>query len=92
MNQFKQVSGDVIKYDENLYMTKMYSSASIYKKICMDDEKEFSISTTDIEIVLLDGNLTNGILITFQDESEENNACIDVLISDVLGSFISDWY
>lgn len=92
MNEFKQVGNDVIRFDESNYLTRITSSASILRKI-IPDEKRYSLTTTDVEIQLLNGNVIDGTLITTCNEAEEERYYyMDILISDVIGSFVSDWY
>lgn len=91
MNEFKQVGNDVIRFDESNYLTRITSSASILRKIIPDD-KRYSLTTTDVEIQLLNGDVTDGTLITICNEAEEEYYYLDILISDVIGSFVSDWY
>ena len=92
MNEFKQVGNDVIRFDESNYLTRITSSASILRKIIPDD-KRYSLTTTDVEIQLLNGDVTDGTLIAICNEAEEERYYyLDILISDVIGSFVSDWY
>lgn len=92
MNEFKQVGNDVIRFEESNYLTRITSSASILRKIIPDD-KRYSLTTTDVEIQLLNGNVIGGTLITICSEAEEERYYyMDILISDVIGSFVSDWY
>ena len=91
--EFKQVSGDVVVSNTNKYLTRVASSNTLFRKL-YDDEAQYGISFKDVEISLIEeGHFTNGILITFsKDVDDMKDSFIELLVSDVIGTFISDWY
>ena len=91
--EFKQVSGDVVVSNTNKYLTRVDSSNTLFHKL-YDDELQYGVSFKDVEISLIEeGHFTNGILITFsKDVDDMKDTFIELLISDVIGTFISDWY
>lgn len=91
--EFKQVSGDVVVSNTNKYLTRVDSSNTLFRKL-YDDEAQYGISFKDVEISLIEeGHFTNGILITFsKDVDDMKDSFIELLVSDVIGTFISDWY
>lgn len=91
--EFKQVSGDVVVSNTNKYLTRVDSSNTLFRKL-YDEESQYGVSFKDVEISLMDeGHFTNAILITFfKDVDDITDSFIELLISDVIGTFISDWY
>lgn len=91
--EFKQVSGDVVVSNINKYLTRVDSSNTLFRKL-YDDELQYGVSFKDVEISLIEeGHFTNGILIIFsKDVDDMKDTFIELLISDVIGNFISDWY
>ena len=91
--EFKQVSGDVVVSNTNKYLTRVDSSNTLFRKL-YDDELQYGVSFKDVEISLIEeGHFTNGILITFSKYVDDmKDTFIALLISDVIGTFISDWY
>ena len=91
--EFKQVSGDVVVSNTNKYLTRVDSSNTLFRKL-YDDELQYGVSFKDVEISLIEeGHFTNGILIIFsKDVDDMKDTFIELLISDVIGTFISDWY
>lgn len=97
MRKYEKLSDSVIKRtDKELYFTRVDSAESI-NKMLYDEEQEYGVTAENIEIDInktSDANYTNGILLGFCIEPNGNDKCsyFDVIISDVLGTFISDWY
>ena len=97
MRKYEKLCDSVIKRtDKELYFTRVDSAESISKMLYCE-EHEYSVTAENIEIDIAktsDANYTTGILIGFCLEPGGNEKCsyFDVIISDVLGTFISDWY
>lgn len=92
--EFIQLSNKVVKsVDGNLYLTKVASGADFLKTF-FEEEAQYEISARDVGIELRkkEGTFTVAILLTFCKEEDESTSFVDVLISDLLGTFISDWY
>lgn len=98
--KFKQVSDDVIFVEENnQYFARVVSAEALHRKL-YNDEIEYGTVFHDIEIDLRDvGHFTNGILIKLSRDNEgiistelPKVSYIDIIQSDTLGMFVSDWY
>lgn len=92
--EFIQLSNKVVKSaDGNQYFAKV-DSAETFKKTFYDEESQYEVSARNTEIQLMnaDETYTPSILISFC--KEDNGSCfyVDVIISSVLGTFISDRY
>lgn len=97
MRKYERLSNSVIKrMDKELYFTKVDSAESI-KKMLYGEEQQYGIDVENIEIDISktsDANYTTGILFGFclEPDGEGKCSCFDVIISDVIGTYISDWY
>lgn len=90
-----KLSNKVILSDGKMYFTKIDSSASFYSML--DDENATHlISAYDVEIETdrETSSYTKAVALDFCKENEETGKSqfIDVIICDLLGTFISDWY
>ena len=104
MKQYKRVGADVI-YDNlnNRYFSRVLSEKYIRRKFYTEETK-YEVSAQDIEIEMHRKDIgkvfTDGILLTFCKEDdigencESDNKCcfLEIIISDLLGTFISDWF
>ncbi len=94
---FFKLSNKVIMSTDNkakeTYFTKV-DSASTFQKLFYDEETLYGISATDIEVDIGDGlRFTDAILMTYSvEENDDKDRFIDVIISDLLGTFVSEWY
>lgn len=91
--EFMQLSKKVIKSaDAEKYFAKADSAAS-FSRMFFDEEATYTVSCRNVQISTSKQNstYTDGILFTFCDEQGGNCKYVDVLISDMLGTFISDW-
>lgn len=98
--KFKEVSDDVIFVEEsNQYFARVVSAEALHRKL-YNDEVEYGTVFHDITIDLREaGHFTDGILITLSRDDENDKSekirdafYIDIIQSDTLGMFISDWY
>lgn len=96
--EYVQVSNDVVTSKDE-YFARVISAESLKRKF-FDEESVYGISSRDIVIRLMKENyITQGILVTLSRENEEcdteespETSFIDIIISDAIGTFISDWY
>ena len=96
-NKFLKLSNKVITSTDNkgkaMYFTKV-DSASTFQKLFYDEEASYGVSVTDIEVDMGCGaSFTDAILMTYSAETEDgSDMFLDVIISDLLGTFVSEWY
>ena len=90
---YVQLSNDVLLSRDGRYLVRVDSAQSLNKKL-YDDYTEYGVSFGNVLIKLKqDAHFTDAILMEFSRETEDGNCYfIDIVISDVLGMFISDWY
>ena len=76
-----------------MYFTKVDSAASL-QKLFHEEEASYCVSVTDIEVEMVNGSIyTDAILMTHSAETEDgSDMFLDVIISDLLGTFVSEWY
>lgn len=96
-NKFLILSNRVITSTDNkgkaMYFTKVDSAASL-QKLFHEEEASYCVSVTDIEVEMVNGSIyTDAILMTHSAETEDgSDMFLDVIISDLLGTFVSEWY
>ena len=96
-NKFLKLSNKVITSTDNkgkaMYFTKV-DSASTFQKLFYDEEASYGVSVTDIEVDMGSGaSFTDAILMTYSAETEDgSDMFLDVIISNLLGTFVSEWY
>lgn len=96
-NKFLILSNRVITSTDNkgkaMYFTKVDSAASL-QKLFHEEEASYGVSVTDIEVEMVNGSTyTDAILMTHSAETEDgSDMFLDVIISDLLGTFVSEWY
>lgn len=96
-NKFLRLSNRVITSTDNkgkaMYFTKV-DSAATFQKLFHDEEASYCVSATDIEVDMGNGaTFTDAILMTHSTETEDgSDMFLDVIISDLLGTFVSEWY
>lgn len=96
-NKFLKLSSNVIASTDNKGKTMYFSkvdSASTFQKLFHDEEASYGVSVTDIEVDMGNGaTFTDAILMTHSAETEDgSDMFLDVIISDLLGKFVSEWY
>lgn len=96
-NKFLILSNRVITSTDNkgkaMYFTKVDSAASL-QKLFHEEDASYCVSVTDIEVEMVNGSTyTDAILMTHSAETEDgSDMFLDVIISDLLGTFVSEWY
>lgn len=96
-NKFLKLSSNVIASTDNKGKTMFFSkvdSAATFQKLFHDEEASYGVSVTDIEVDMGNGaTFTDAILMTHSAETEDgSDMFLDVVISDLLGTFVSEWY
>lgn len=99
MGRYKQLSEDVLIMDSKScshYFSRVASAEGFNRKL-YDEEAEYQVSFSNIGVEMMkDEYSADAVLITFcreDKESVEKKCCfVDVIMSNVLGMFISDWY
>lgn len=92
--EFIQLSSKVIKSAEGERYFSKAMSAAAFRNIFFDEEAQHEVSVRDTEIQLMNKVETyaSAVIVTFTKEEDESCSYVDVIFSDVLGTFISDWY
>ena len=96
MEKYEVLSSSVIKND-NLLFTRVSSAQCIERKL-YEQDASYELDVENIDIQMKDNKSTSGIKFTFgfekcnESENSPSMYYVDLLISDVLGTFISDWY
>lgn len=95
--RYKQLSEDVISSPEDFLYSRV-ASAKVLERKLFDEDAEYRMTFQDIEIEMKKaGHFTTGVLVVFirenhESEDKASESYIDLIISDILGTFISDWY
>ena len=77
---------------ESEYLAKA-DSAETLRSIFSNEETRYEISVSDVEIQTATGTYTPAILFTYCMEDEDSGThFVDVVISQLLCTFVSDWY
>lgn len=99
MSKYERVSLDVLHEQENNRYFSRVSSAKGVRRKFFDEETLYSISSCDIEIKIGNGCIVDAILLSFCRENidEESGKVIEtsfleMIISEMLGTFTSDWF
>ena len=96
-NKYLKLSNRVITSTDNkgkaMYFTKV-DSAATFQKLFHDEEASYCVSVTDIEVDMGNGaTFTDAILMTHSAEREEgSDMFLDFIISNFLGTIVSEWY
>ena len=90
---YVQLSKDVLLSRDGRYLVRVDSAQTLNKKL-YDDDTEYGVSFGNVLIKPeQDSRCVNAILMEFSAENEDvDHDFIDLVISDELGMFISDWY
>lgn len=91
VNKYEQLSTNVIR-NGGSYLTRVVSAESIDSYL-HDEETEYFVTSRNIEINLVkQEHFTPAILITYTHEDDKGNASyLEMIISNLLGTFISEW-
>ena len=90
---YVQLSKDVLLSRDGRYLVRVDSAQTLNKKL-YDDDTEYGVSFGNVSIRSKHGSYcVDAILMEFSAENEDvDYDFIDLVISDELGIFISDWY
>lgn len=94
--EYLKLSNSVIMSTDNkgkaMYFAKA-DSAATFQKLFHDEETSYGVSVKDIEVDMKNGRFTDAILMTYIEETDSgSDMFFDVIISDLLGTFVSEWY
>ena len=89
--KYEQLSTNVIRNGDS-YLTRVVSAESINAYL-HDEESEYFVTSRNIEVNLTkQRSFTPAILITYTHEDENGNVSyLEMIISNLLGTFISEW-
>ena len=96
MEKYEVLSSSVIKND-NLLFTRVSSAQCIERKL-FEQDTSYELGVENIDIQMKDNTTTGGIRFTFYCESKKDlwgdtsASYVDLIVSDILGTFISDRY
>ena len=91
---FIQLSDDILLSSDGIYLTKVDSAKKLKPKI-LDEFEEYGISFGDVTISAENvcGGISDAIRMEISVENEDGDYdFLDIVISDQLGTFISEWY
>lgn len=88
---YEKINSRVIR-SENEYLAKA-DSAETLRNIFANEETRYEISASDVKIQTADGTYTPAMLFEYSMEDADGGMhFVDVVISQLLGTFVSDWY
>ena len=91
---FIQLSEDVLLSSDGIYLTKVDSAKKLKSKI-FDEYEEYGISFGDVTISTENvcGGISDAIRMEISVENEDGDYdFLDIVVSDLLGTFVSEWY
>ena len=91
---FIQLSEDVLLSSDGIYLTKVDSAKKLKSKI-LDEFEEYGISFGYVTISAenVGGGILDAIRMEISVEDEDGDYdFLDVVVSDLLGTFVSEWY
>ena len=93
--KYVQLSNDVLLSRDGRYLVRVDSAQALNKKL-YDDDTEYGVSFGNVSIRTTEDSrrsCVDAILVEFSAENDDvDYDFIDLVISDELGMFISDWY
>lgn len=88
---YEKITSRVIR-NENEYLAKA-DSAETLRNIFLNEEMKYEVSVSDAKIQTDVGVHTPAMIFTYCMEDEDGGThFVDVVISQLLGTFVSDWY
>lgn len=89
--EFQKVNSRVICSGDN-YLAKV-DSAETFSSIFVDEETTYGFSVRDAKIQTGDSTYTPAMAFTYSMEGADGGMhFVDIVISELLGTFVSDWY
>ena len=85
---YEKITSRVIR-NENEYLAKA-DSAETLRNIFLNEEMKYEVSVSDAKIQTDVGVYTPAMIFTYC--MEGGTHFVDVVISQLLGTFVSDWY
>ena len=87
--EFQKVNSRVIRSGDN-YLAKV-DSAENFSSVFVDEETTYGVSVRDAQIQTGDSTYTPAMAFTYSME-DGSVRFIDVVVCQLLGTFVSDWY
>lgn len=88
---YKKINSRVIR-GESVYLAKV-DSAETLQNIFAIEETRYEVSVSDVKIQTADGTYTPAMLFTYcMEDADDGTHFVDIVISALLGTFVSDWY
>ena len=91
---FIQLSDDILLSSDGIYLTKVDSAKKLSSKIC-DEYEEYGISFGDVTVDAgnCGGRISDAVRMEISVEDEDGYYdFIDIVVSDLLGTFVSEWF
>ena len=91
MKTYTQLSGEVIRgNEEEIYLTRLRSS-NIFQSLFCDEEKSYYISSNDSKLIHEDESYEDAVTIIVTEEEEEIMHYCYIVIANCFGTFVSEW-
>lgn len=91
MKTYTQLSGEVIKGNENeIYLTRVRSSNILQSFFC-DEEKPYYISSYDSKLIHKDESYEDAVTMIVTEEKEGITHYCYIVIANCSGTFVSEW-
>lgn len=88
---YEKINSRVIR-GESEYLAKV-DSAETLRNIFLNEEMKYEVSVSDAKIQTDVGVYTSAIIFTYcMEDADGGTHFVDVVISQLLGTFVSDWY
>ena len=92
---FEQLSNNTVSQvlcdGAKRYFSNITSASPLLRKL-WQEEAEYQIIVHDVMIKLLNGNMTDAIYMSFGYETDGKTEWFDLLISEIVGLYLSDVY
>lgn len=88
---YEKINSRVIR-GESVYLAKV-DSAETLRNIFSNEEMRYEVSVSDVKIQTATGTYTPAMLFTYcMEDADGGTHFVDIVISELLGTFVSDWY
>lgn len=88
---YEKINSRVIR-GESEYLAKA-DSAETLRNIFTNEEMKYAVSVSDVKIQTAAGTYTPAMLFTYcMEDAGGGTHFVDIVISALLGTFVSDWY
>lgn len=88
---YEKINSRVIR-SGNQHLAKA-DSAETFRNIFANEETRYEVSVSDVKIQTATGTYTPAMLFTYcMEDADDGTHFVDIVISALLGTFVSDWY